>query len=306
MTINGLKFLQGKKLFILLILITIILVLLVGFYKYNLSKTNIQNVNTEDIQGEGETDTSNLVESNIESNTGIINNEINIQQKEEVNNTKEILTESEKEKIDEYNFEQLEIVKSKLDNLPKDSYTLNNYLDFNKKFDEKLKPINNCYYLKTGNGKNPYIFGFKLESDKYITNYGTGFYSYPSYDLPIDNICFGFCRDRNYEIFTNIISSTCGKYLSGYIYDDENKNGIMDIGEKGVEGVVLLIGVDFILTDEDGYFSFGDLSLQKFEMQIKRLPDGYGLIKRNTYIYKVEFGEGENLKNINIGLEKKG
>lgn len=243
------------------------------------------------------------VNNPIKSSTWIINNEINIEQNNDNINVKEILTEAEKEKIDEYNFSQLEIVKSRLDNLPRDSYVLNSYMDFNEKFEDKLNPIKNCYYLRTWNWDNPYLFWFKLESEKYITNYWTWFYSYPSYDLPIDNFCFSKCIDRNYDKFINVVNSTCWNYVSWYIYDDENKNWIKDIWEKWLEGVALLIGIDFTLTDKNWYFSFWDLYWQSYEINIRYLTDYYisiGSIKT----YKIEFNEWENVKNLNIWVER--
>lgn len=61
-------------------------------------------------------------------------------------------------KIDEYNFSQLEIVKATLSNETNSGYVLRNYNDFNEKFNQDIKSIKNCYFLKSKNGRYPYIF----------------------------------------------------------------------------------------------------------------------------------------------------
>ncbi|MCT4616667.1 MAG: hypothetical protein N4A38_00480 [Candidatus Gracilibacteria bacterium] len=127
--------------------------------------------------------------------------------------------EQEKIKIDEYNFEQLEKVKSVLNSLDKNSYSFDNIGDFNKQFNINIEPIKNCYYLSNKNGGEKYIFGFKLESNKYIDKYGTKSYIYPKYDIVKEEICLGMpdldgskgkgCWDGNRDLFERIISNPC-------------------------------------------------------------------------------------------------
>jgi hypothetical protein len=86
------------------------------------------------------------------------------------------IEEQEKRKIDEYNFEQLEKVKDVL--RWKFKYKIRNLSEFNKKYDQNITPIKNCYflwdrnwYLEEGEWWWGYIFWFELYSDKYIEKY---------------------------------------------------------------------------------------------------------------------------------------
>lgn len=142
-------------------------------------------------------------------------------------NTKEIVTseEQEKIKIDEYNFEQLEKIKSILDWLDKSSYSFDNLKEFNEKFNQNIEPIKNCYFLSDRNRyfetksrivekwKWWYMFWFKLESDKYIKKYGEANYVYPKYDLPVFKLCFWlwewWCYDDNKQTFIKTITNPC-------------------------------------------------------------------------------------------------
>ena len=124
--------------------------------------------------------------------------------------------EREKIKIDEYNFKQLEKVKSVLDKLDKNSYSVKDLNDFNKQFDIDIKPIKNCYYVTSRNRHFDnkkwggwYIFWFELESKTYIKKYWTQYFAYPKYDLPKLQICDSWCYDKNQEDFEYIISHPC-------------------------------------------------------------------------------------------------
>ncbi len=109
---------------------------------------------------------------------------------------KEKEQEEEKIAIDEYNFNQLEKVKTILDKLDKNSYKFDNIKEFSKKFNQEIKPIKNCYFLSDRNRYFDdnnwgwgYIFWFELESNKYTKIYWDNYYAYPKYDLPKGNIC---------------------------------------------------------------------------------------------------------------------
>ncbi len=129
----------------------------------------------------------------------------------------EYISEEDRIKIDEYNFEQLEKVKSVLDWLDKNSYSFNNLKEFNKKFNQNITPIKNCYFLsdrniyfedkKWGGG---YVFGFKLYSSKYRKIYWNLYIAYPKYNLPVEYACLWskYCRDDlNFSWFAQIISN---------------------------------------------------------------------------------------------------
>jgi len=136
---------------------------------------------------------------------------------------KDKFNELRNENIDKYNFQQLEIVKTILDNLDRNSYNFSNLSEFNELYKQKIIPKKNCYFIADRNRffKDKkwwwgYIFWFKLESDKYINIYWTWYYVYPKYDLPIDNIYFWFwwwndrwINDRIYNNFVFTISNPC-------------------------------------------------------------------------------------------------
>jgi len=133
--------------------------------------------------------------------------------------------ELENRKIDEYNFWELEKVKSVLSKMNQDNFKFRSLTDFNEKYNQDIKPIKNCYYLVSTNyfdkykWNSKYIFWFKLYSDKFKKKYWEKdrdwiiYYSYPKYDLPYDAVCFGLwewgCSDFIYGIFLNTISNPC-------------------------------------------------------------------------------------------------
>ena len=73
--------------------------------------------------------------------------------------------------------------------------------------------------------------------------------------------------------------------LSGFVYEDDNNDGIMDTNEAGIESVrvdLYRIGddgtatfVDYRLTDANGYYFFGDLDPNKTYVLRERQPDAY-------------------------------
>lgn len=120
--------------------------------------------------------------------------------------------EEAKEKIDEYNFEQLENAKIVLEKIPEDANKFSTLKKFNEIYNAWIKPIKNCYYVSNSNWEYPYIFWFKLESKKYIKYYWTQYYAYPEYDLPFTRFCGG-SKDCNDDIardfFLSVISFSC-------------------------------------------------------------------------------------------------
>jgi hypothetical protein len=92
--------------------------------------------------------------------------------------------EKEKIEIDRYNFEQLEKAKPYLETIDENTEDFYFLPDFNEKFNIDIKPIKNCYYVRSTNGEYQYIFWFKLESLLYKKIYWTEFYAYPEYDVP--------------------------------------------------------------------------------------------------------------------------
>ncbi len=121
-------------------------------------------------------------------------------------------TEQENIKIDEYNFKQLEKAKPILDNIPKDAKKFKTLKKFNELYNAWIEPIKNCYYVSNLNWKYPYIFWFKLESEKYKNKYWEKYYVYPNYDLPFTPYCWWSkdCQDDiNKWFFLSVISYHC-------------------------------------------------------------------------------------------------
>lgn len=122
-------------------------------------------------------------------------------------NQKETLTEEEKIKIDEYNFEQLEKAKPFLEKLPKDINKLFTIKEFNEIFYTDIAPVKNCYYISNYNWSENYIFWFQLESEKYRELYWNEYYAYPKYDIEEMQICTWKCYDSNIYVFKETISA---------------------------------------------------------------------------------------------------
>ena len=112
---------------------------------------------------------------------------------------------------DNYNFEQLEKVKGILTKTSSGSYNFYGPSDFNKQFHTAIMPKRNCYYMWSKNGNHSYIFGFKLESKKYRSQYGSDFFAYPKYELPPEFICTSDCTDLTLDYFRNVISHPCDR-----------------------------------------------------------------------------------------------
>jgi hypothetical protein len=63
--------------------------------------------------------------------------------------------------------------------------------------------------------------------------------------------------------------------LGGTVYHDLNSDGVMDIGEPGIEGVtVTLVGIDDVLTDPEGHYSFAVTTAGVYVL-VETDPDGY-------------------------------
>jgi len=127
--------------------------------------------------------------------------------------------ELENQKIDEYNFEQLEKVKVILKNLNRNDKKFSSLSEFNKIYKVDIKPIKNCYYINKYNNKDRvlYDFWYILYSKKYKKLYWNddnswySYYIYPKYDLPIEKFCWwgSQCEDINKRIFIKTISNPC-------------------------------------------------------------------------------------------------
>ncbi len=130
--------------------------------------------------------------------------------------------------LDEYNFRQLEEIKSILAEVPREEYTFRNLNDFNEKLDQEITPKKFCYYLVATKyfeddeykwNELGYIFGTKIHSKRYLKKYSKWYYAYPSYDLPEWNVCYGsvqsdvpYCYDKTLSMFEWTISRVCSDW----------------------------------------------------------------------------------------------
>lgn len=127
-----------------------------------------------------------------------------------------LVFEQDKLAIDRYNFAQLEKVKSVLDKQDSNSYKFKDLKEFNKKFNQNIKPIKNCYFLADRNRffennlwDGGYVFWFQLESLISKFMYSWNYYTYPKYDLPIVQACVWVCYDILRARFKYDISHPC-------------------------------------------------------------------------------------------------
>jgi len=123
-----------------------------------------------------------------------------------------VLFESYNMFIDFYNFSQLEKAKPILESIDYSKNSFKNINEFNEKYNAWIKPIKNCYDVVSYNWENDYLFWFKLESVIYKLIYWDMFYSYPSYDLPVEKLCTWSPKcteDINRVVFERIISNPC-------------------------------------------------------------------------------------------------
>lgn len=77
--------------------------------------------------------------------------------------------------------------------------------------------------------------------------------------------------------------------ISGYVFNDENGNGIKDINETGVEAVAVSNGVDVVRTDANGKYSLpvrDDMSLFVVQPSGWRVPTNQDYVPQFAYEHK--------------------
>lgn len=86
--------------------------------------------------------------------------------------------------------------------------------------------------------------------------------------------------------------------ISGYVFFDENKNGTRDAGEAGISGVLVSNGLDWVRTDENGFYKIGvreDMNLTIVQPSGWRLPTDERMVPQFFYIHK-EGGTGYEMR----------
>ncbi len=77
--------------------------------------------------------------------------------------------------------------------------------------------------------------------------------------------------------------------IADQVFADANNNGIKDAGEVGVGGVVLALldgqtnqMIESVVSDDEGYYSFYNLSAGQFALKVDGIPDGFDLGKQSV------------------------
>ncbi len=86
--------------------------------------------------------------------------------------------------------------------------------------------------------------------------------------------------------------------ISGYVFDDANKNGTMDNGESGVAGVLVSNGLEWVRTKENGFYEIpvrSDMNLTIVQPAGWRVPVNELMVPQFFYIHK-EGGTGYNMR----------
>lgn len=86
--------------------------------------------------------------------------------------------------------------------------------------------------------------------------------------------------------------------ISGQVFFDVNKNGIMDAGETGIAGVLVSNGLDWVRTDEIGFYEISvlaDMNLTIVQPSGWRVPTDERMVPQFFYIYK-EGGTGYDMR----------
>ncbi len=85
-----------------------------------------------------------------------------------------------------------------------------------------------------------------------------------------------------------------GEHISGHVFHDSNKNGIMDDSEMGVNDVLVSNGLDWVRTNDKGYYEIKvrkDMNLTIVQPSGWRVPTNERMVPQFFYVYK-EGGTG--------------
>ncbi len=86
--------------------------------------------------------------------------------------------------------------------------------------------------------------------------------------------------------------------VSGYVFDDANRNGVMDESDEGVSGVLVSNGLEWVRTDENGFYEIAvrdDMDLTIVQPSGWRVPTDERLVPQFFYIHK-EGGTGYEMR----------
>ena len=161
-----------------------------------------------------------------------------------------------------------------------------------------IDPKDNIFKMKEN--KNKYIILAKKSNDTTLAQYFNG------YDL---------IEANKLKSFNGGLTKFHPGSISGYIFDDQNYDGIFNKDESGQSGINVMLSqyakvpgedeyiatgaIDFKVTDDKGYYQFNDLAtcglndedemvLYAYRVTVNQdtLPEGYGITK-----YRVDTDE---------------
>jgi hypothetical protein len=95
-----------------------------------------------------------------------------------------------------------------------------------------------------------------------------------------------------------IDKNTGNDTVIGYVFNDSNKNGLMDQDEDGVEGVLVSNGIDWIKTDKNGAYQIEvreDMDLTIVQPSGWQVPTDERMVPQFFYIHK-ESGTGYDMR----------
>jgi hypothetical protein len=86
--------------------------------------------------------------------------------------------------------------------------------------------------------------------------------------------------------------------ISGYVFHDTNKNGVMDGGENGIADVLVSNGLDWVRTRENGFYEISvrnDMNLTIVQPTGWRVPTNELMVPQFFYVHK-EGGTGYDMR----------
>jgi len=87
--------------------------------------------------------------------------------------------------------------------------------------------------------------------------------------------------------------------VSGCVFEDGNRNGVRDPGEKSIKGVAISDGQYILLTDEEGYYEF-TFEVEENRFVFLTMPTGYALA--TPFFYRIGQTDTDIKYIFNFGL----
>lgn len=100
---------------------------------------------------------------------------------------------------------------------------------------------------------------------------------------------------------TIIIPITEYAEIKGFVFFDENKNGIKDEKEKGIENCIVSLNGFSTITDKNGIFHFNAIKPGAYTLKLIDVPYEYVFTPQEI---KISITPGAKIENINIPLTK--